>query len=77
MDIRQAFSAVALSGVLLCGSFLSAQANLVISTGASGTGDNVLFKNADVSGMTVTTLTNKGISVTFTGNEELGGSCYG
>jgi len=50
----------------------SAKASIVISTGnAGGPHENVLFHDGTAVGDTLTTLTNMGTSVTFTGNEQL------
>lgn len=62
---RFAISMIAAAAIMSAA--VPAKASIVFSTGASGTGDNVLFGSATGGGTnTLTTTTNKGDSVTFT-----------
>jgi hypothetical protein len=68
--LRKTFMVAAISSSLIA--VTSAQASIVIADGnAGGPHENVLFSNSVAVGNTLSTFTNMGTGVTFTGNEQL------
>jgi hypothetical protein len=64
-------------GVIFGLSFSVAQASIIVSTGGQGTGENVLFNSATLSGNTINATTNQGTAVTISSTENLAISSSG
>jgi hypothetical protein len=62
---------ILLFGAIFGLSFSVAQASIIVSTGGQGTGENVLFNSATLSGNTINATTNQGNAVTISGTENL------
>lgn len=65
-------------GMLVAASTIPAEASIVLTQGASGTGNNVVFNTVNgVGSTTLTTTTNQGFGVTFTSNQNLTATASG
>ena len=65
-------------GIWVAALTIPAKADIVLSTGASGTGNNVLFSSVSGAGSsTLTTITNQGVGVTFTSDRDLTATASG
>ncbi|MBR0691432.1 hypothetical protein JQ594_36345 [Bradyrhizobium manausense] len=65
-------------GMIVAASTIPAKASIVLTQGASGTGNNALFNTVIGSGSTtLTTTTNQGLGVTFTSDKNLTATASG
>jgi len=76
--MKKLLTAVTAVGLVAAASTMSAKASIVLTQGASGTGNNILFNTVSgVGTTTLTTTTNQGVGVTFNSNRTLTATASG